>query len=113
MMCSFLLGIAASVHISIEGDYNKIHPTARVECNRYITGIYYNSIEKASVYAGLKQHFTDDLYIEGGVVDGYQHDMEIVPFARLVYKNYFISPIYENNTDKTGIVAGVQFYLGD
>ena len=113
MDCGFLLGMALSAHVGLEGDYNKLHPHARVQCDSYISGVYYNSEERASVYAGFEKELAKDLTIEFGAVDGYQYEKEIIPFGRIKYKNYFLTPAYENGSEKTGLVLGVEFMLGD
>jgi len=112
LICSFLAGVALSAHINFENEYNNVHPHARVECDNFITGVYYNSEERASVYAGVEKKFTDNFSIEAGVVDGYQYETEIVPFTRIKYRNYYIAPAYEHGSEKTGVVFGVEFMLG-
>lgn len=113
MACGFLIGVALSAHIGLEGEYNNIHPHGRVQCKSYISGVYYNSEERASFYAGFEKQLLRDLTIEIGVVDGYQYDKEIAPYGRIKYKNYFIAPAYENNFENIGAVIGIEFLLGD
>lgn len=113
MSCGFLLGVAASIHIGLENEYNKLHPHARVQCDSYISGVYYNSEERASFYAGIEKELAKDLTIELGIVDGYTYETELVPFARVKYRNFFITPAYENGSENVGAVLGVEFLLGD
>lgn len=113
MACGLILGMAVSAHIGLENEYNRLHPHARVQCDSYISGVYYNSEERASFYAGFEKELLEDLTIEVGVVDGYQYEKEIVPYGRVKYKNYFIAPAYENGSENIGAVIGIEFLLGD
>lgn len=113
MICKYLAGIALSAHLGVSEDLNEIHPQARVECGSYVSGIYYNSYEKPSIYAGfetqiLKDH---DLSVEYGIVDGYSmnHDKDIIPFVRFKYKYFFATPLIEDN----GAVIGIEYFIGD
>ena len=49
------MGLALSLHIQLNGDYNHLHPYVGVESEKgYIAGAYYNSIDKLSLYTGYK-----------------------------------------------------------
>lgn len=113
MICKYLAGIAVSAHLGISEDLNKSHPQARLKCDSYISGLYLNSYNKPSIYAGfetqiLKEH---DLSIEYGIVDGYStyYNKDIIPFVRLKYKYFFATPLIEHN----GAVIGVEYFIGD
>ena len=52
--------------------------------------------------------FADNITLDVGAVTGYVYD--IVPMARLRYKDFFVMPAFEVD-NKTGLVFGVQFNL--
>ena len=82
------MGLALSLHIQLNGDYNHLHPYVGVESEKgYIAGAYYNSIDKISLYTG----YLDDP----------------VPMARLNYKEMFMMPAVED--ERVGFVLGVDF----
>ena len=112
MFCNYLIGLALSVHINSTKNFNEIHPQGRMECGNYVSGIYLNSLEKPSIYAGFKNKFYNDLHVEYGIVDGYYGlgKKDIVPFLKLNYKNYFLTPTFD---DDIAIVIGVEYFLGD
>ena len=43
MMNCLAIGLALSMHIGLQGDYNQAHPYATCETDKTITGVYYNS----------------------------------------------------------------------
>lgn len=75
------------------------------ETENVVGGVYYNSLDKWSIVGAYKFRFTDDLSLDVGAVTGYHYD--IVPMARLRYKNLFVMPALED--DRTGLVVGLQF----
>lgn len=108
-----LFGLALSTHLGFGSGYNEIHPHARLENNSFVAGMYYNSEEKVSVYAGIEIEKERWGY-EFGLVSGYG-DGEIIPFIRSTYNisdkiNFFITPGYEtkNNEKSLGMVIGVE-----
>ena len=103
MSCLSLL-FAMSLHMGLEGDYNSYHPHARCEKNNLISGVYYNSEDRISSYAGLKYGG-----FELGLVTGYTNN-DIVPMIRYKKNNFFIAPAYENN-GLSGIIAGLEFKI--
>ena len=45
-MNCLLVGLALSLHIGLENNYNQVHPYVMCEKNQIITGAYYNSLDK-------------------------------------------------------------------
>jgi len=103
-MSCLAIGLALSMHVGLANDYNQIHPYATCETDKTITGVYYNSLEKLSLFGAIKYKLTDELLLDVGIVTGYVYD--VVPMARLRYKNIFIMPAIEEDT--TGLVLGIQ-----
>jgi hypothetical protein len=103
-MSCLAIGLALSMHVGLASDYNQIHPYAKCETDKTITGVYYNSLEKLSLFGAIKYKLTDELLLDVGIVTGYVYD--VVPMARLRYKNIFIMPAIEEDT--TGLVLGIQ-----
>lgn len=103
---SITLGLALSLHLGFEGEYNSIHPHLRYNVDNYIAGVYYNSEENVSTYVG-KRFEHNDFGLEVGAVTGYT-TAPVVPYARVTYDNFFIAPGVEEN-DNTGVVLGYEF----
>ena len=99
------LGIALTLHIGLQDDYNNMHPYLMCEKNQIITGLYYNSLNKVSVVLAKEYDLTDDLKLDVGIVSGYVYD--VAPMVRLKYKNLFLMPALED--DRTGLVFGYQY----
>lgn len=112
-MCNFLIGAALSLHIGLAEEYNEVHPNARVECGNYISGLYYNSINKVSAYAGWRLDLSENITAEVGLVDGYDKADTIKPMLKFNYDNYFIMPTFEESSGRGGVVLGVEFFIGD
>ena len=104
-MSCLAIGLALSLHVGLANDYNQKHPYLMCETENVIGGVYYNSLDKWSVVGGVKYDLTNDITLDVGVVTGYHYD--VVPMARLRYKNLFIMPALED--DRTGVVVGFQF----
>jgi hypothetical protein len=112
----FALGL--SMHVGLEGDYNEVHPHVRFIEDGAIAGVYYNSVDRLSVYAG---HRVDmgDAGIEFALVTGYPAYGTIAPFVRGTYDfgdnvRAFVSPAvesYGNNNSDIGVVFGIEFSL--
>ena len=75
------------------------------ETENVVGGVYYNSLDTWSLVGGYKYQITDDLSLDVGAATGYHYD--VVPMARLRYKNLFIMPALED--DRAGLVFGFQF----
>ena len=101
---SITAGIALSLHIGLLGSYNSIHPYASYDNNKFIAGIYYNSVERISIYGGVKYKFSKDTSLELGLVSGYNDN--VIPMAKLNHKQFYVMPAAD---EKVGIVIGIQF----
>lgn len=109
-----LIGLALSLHLGLQEKYNNLHPQIRLQYQDIISGIYYNSEDKLSVYAGLE--FKKGLWShELGIVSGY--DSELQPFVRTTYAildntKLFVAPAIENVDGKqsVGVVLGIEFW---
>jgi len=105
-----VFSIALSAHLGLHGDYNSIHPHARYQHDSFIAGAYYNSEYAISPYVGVEIELGKDTTVELGAVGGYS-TADVLPYARLKYKDYFISPAYENynGRESIGAVLGIEF----
>jgi predicted porin len=101
---SITAGIALSLHIGLLGSYNSIHPYASYDNDKFIAGIYYNSVERISIYGGVKYKFSKDTSLELGLVSGYNDN--VIPMAKLNHKQFYVMPAAD---EKVGIVIGIQF----
>jgi hypothetical protein len=106
-MNCLVLGIALSMHVGLQNDYNQAHPYLMCEKNEIITGVYYNSLSKPSLVLAKEYSLSDDLKVDLGLVTGYVYD--VVPMFRVRYKNLFMMPALED--DRSGLVFGIQFDL--
>ena len=106
-MSCLVLGIALSMHVGLQNDYNQTHPYLMCEKNEIITGVYYNSLSKPSLVLAKEYSLSDDLKVDLGLVTGYVYD--VVPMFRVRYKNLFMMPALED--DRSGLVFGIQFDL--
>lgn len=102
---SITAGIALSLHIGLLGSYNSIHPYASYDNDKCIAGIYYNSVERISIYGGVKYKFSKDTSLELGLVSGYNDN--VIPMAKLNHKQFYVMPAAD---EKVGIVIGIQFW---
>jgi len=105
MSCLSLL-VALSLHIGLEGDYNSVHPHGRCTIDNYISGAYYNSEEKVSLYVGKKIE-----NLEVGLVTGYS-GADVVPMLRYIKDGWFVAPAYETSGN-VGIAIGYEFKIGE
>jgi hypothetical protein len=104
----FLFGIAMSIHLGLDNDYNQMHPYFRAEYEEMFAGVYYNSLEKTSLYIGTERELGSDISVELGVVSGYKKDpIDIIPMVRLKYKQWFVMPAIED--ENKGAVIGYEF----
>tara|TARA_X000001382_G_scaffold118994_1_gene99511 strand:- start:462 stop:770 length:309 start_codon:yes stop_codon:yes gene_type:complete len=97
--------LAFSYHLFGEAyDLNYIHPHVRYESeSSIIAGAYYNSEYRTSIYLGKKLND----HIEVAFVTGYNDT--IVPYVRINYDNFFVSPaVYP---DSVGAVIGYEVKL--
>jgi hypothetical protein len=104
-MNCLLVGLALSLHVGLENNYNQVHPYVMCEKNQIITGAYYNSLDKVSLVLAKEFNLSDELTLDLGIVSGYVYD--VAPMIRLKYKNLFLMPALED--DRTGLVFGYQY----
>jgi len=102
-------GLALSTHIGLQGDYSSLHPYIKAENNDYIAGMYYNSEDRVSLFAGKQFVFDDKTSVELGLVSGYT-SKDVLPMLKLNYDKFFVAPAYEEHNGKRyGTTVGVQF----
>lgn len=103
-------GVAISLHLFLNGDYNPIHPYAQLEKNDWALGAYYNSESTVSGYVSKTYELGNDYEVELGVVTGYS-DTAILPMVRLRKGDVFVMPAMEtwNGEKNVGLVIGYQF----
>jgi hypothetical protein len=106
-MNCLVLGIALSMHVGLQDDYNQTHPYLMCETGEIITGAYYNSLDKVSLVAAKEYSLSDDLKVDLGLVTGYTYD--VIPMFRVRYKDFFMMPALED--DRGGLVFGIQIDL--
>jgi len=102
----FIFALALSQHLGFEKEYNYIHPHFRMSYENIIGGVYYNSLEKLSVYGGIRREF-GDFGLETAMVTGYRDHPTL--YTRGTYKDFYISPAFEGDT--VGLVIGYEFVL--
>ena len=92
-MCKLFLALAFSFHVSSIETYkmNVVHPNVGMECQRYETGIFYNSESEVSVYIGKKFTVTPHSYVETGIVSGYK-TLPVLPYVRYIHGHFFMFP---------------------
>lgn len=103
-------GVAISLHLFLNGEYNPIHPYVRAETTNIAAGIYLNSESTLSSYISKDFELINDYVLEVGAVTGYS-DAKIMPFLRVKKDNFFIAPVQEtwHHEKNYGIVIGYQF----
>lgn len=104
------LGLALSMHLSFEQDYNRVHPHIRLQQDNFIAGAYYNSEETLSAYSGIELS-KGNWSQEFGLVTGYS-DADLLPYFRTSYNTsnnskIFAAPAFENGN--LGLVLGIEF----
>ena len=87
--CLSLL-VAVSMHMGLEGNYNGIHPHARCQIDNTITGIFYNSEESFSIYAGKEFDIDKYVKLEIGIATGKLHARGPVGAAQLTSFKYLV-----------------------
>ena len=99
------LALGISIHLGLAQSYNEIHPHIRYIEQGYMAGVYYNSVENISAYAGYRWEF-NDFGLEAAAVTGYP-EADVVPYVRGTYKDFFVAPAIEDGT--VGAVVGYEF----
>lgn len=111
MLKCLAIGIALTGHLGLEYEYNQVHPYAVCETDKTVVGTFYNSLDKWSITAGLKQKLGEDTHLEYGIASGYDYNgQDVVPMIRLRHKQWFVMPTVENE-DNVGLVIGWQFEI--
>lgn len=113
-MEQFVWAIALSTHVGLEGDYNSFHPHVRFLEDGAIAGVYYNSMERLSAYAGYRLE-SGSAGLEVALATGYTEFGPVAPYIRGTYDitdNFraFASTGFEEtgNSLNTGAVVGVE-----
>ena len=103
-------GIAISLHLFLQGDYNPIHPYAQLEQQSVAAGAYLNSESNVSLYLSKTFELGKGYELEVGAVTGYSTG-NVLPMVRLKKDKLFIAPAVEvwDGKKSVGIVAGIQF----
>jgi len=107
--CLSLL-MAVSMHIGLEGEYNSFHPHARCQIDNTLTGVFYNSEDSISFYAGKEFEIDRFVRLEIGLATGYSAG-DVVPFMRYTDRGWFIAPSYEYDEKNIGLVLGYEWKL--
>lgn len=113
----FIFSLALSTHLGLQNSYNEVHPHVRFIEDGAIAGVYYNSVEHISWYAGYRiEH--EKFGTELAIVTGYEDFGAIAPYLRTTYDlnnntRLFASPTleYKNNDKNVGIVLGIELQL--
>jgi len=111
---NLLLSLATTMHFGFEGEYNNIHPHARLESDAYSIGAYLNSENNISPYISYSLEL-ESYNLEFGLVGGYL--APVVPLVRLNKSlsnsiDIFVSPGFENNAiNSPKIVLGLEIKL--
>ena len=96
------LGLALTLHLNMNQDYNEFHPYGRFSYQDYNIGAFYNSEKRISYFTSTNINLDNNVDVEIGLVSGYRKD--ITPLVRLRYGTFFMMPGIEN--DNVGIVVG-------
>lgn len=104
-------GVAISLHLFLQGDYNPIHPYAQLEQQSVAAGIYLNSETNVSLYLSKTYEIGKGYELEIGAVTGYSYYGDVMPMMRVKKDNFFVAPVAEkwNGKDNVGLVVGYQF----
>ena len=118
LLTALTLSMGVSVHVGLDNEYNETHPHIRYQNEQFITGVYYNSENKISMYGGYRLEPKQNFGVEFAIVSGYDHFGPAAPFVRGTYDidsnvRVFVSPVAEKNGDETnaGIVFGVEIKI--
>lgn len=104
MVENLIFSIALSTHIGFSGDFNNMHPRLTYKQQDYITGVYYNSESRPSVFVG-REIVTGPFTLEVGVVSGYS-DYPVAPMVKLNYGKFFVAPAVSDGIP--GLVTGIE-----
>jgi len=115
-MEQIIWSLAFTSHIGFASDYNSIHPHVRYTDDNFITGAFYNSERRISLYAGYRFEPTERIGIEVSVTTGYQAFDGVMPQIRGTYQTdekniiLFAAPSAEkiDETINIGLVVGIE-----
>jgi len=118
MFEGMILALGLSMHTGLANDYNEFHPHIRFIEDGVISGVYHNSIDRTSFYAGYRMEM-GDAGIEFAGVTGYPAFGDVAPFIRATYDlgdsiRMFATPAVENYSDydaRIGVVLGFEFMI--
>lgn len=100
--------MAFTLHINQNTNYNGIHPYAYLTKNDYNVGLFYNSLEQVSLFSSKKFYIGNSgLNVEVGAATGYETD--VVPMARINYKNVYFMPYKDDNEIKPIVGFAMDF----
>jgi hypothetical protein len=104
-------GVAISLHLFLNGEYNPIHPHVRLESPSITSGVYLNSTKNISFYLSKTFDINKDYELEIGAVTGYESHGLVIPMVRIKKGNFFISPVIEKWDDEKnpGLLVSYQF----
>jgi len=107
--------IALTSHLGLHGDYNEIHPHVRFVEDGAIAGVYFNSMERLSLYAGHRIE-SGNAGLELALTTGYQEFGPIAPHVRGTYNlgdntRVFVGSAFEkkNSDVNFGAIIGLEF----
>ena len=105
-----LWSLGLSLHLGLVGDLNPIHPHVRINNNGVIAGVYYNSLDVVSTYAGYRYEY-NQFGVETAAVTGYNNS--VTPYIRGTYDSgkirFYAAPGIENNN--VGVVIGLEIVI--
>lgn len=83
-----------SVHINAEQEYNERNPGLGIDYRTWIAGVYRNSLDNVSVYAGKSFELSQHFGIKAGLVTGYDDPVSpmIAGYARVSHFEVVIIP---------------------
>ena len=97
--------IALSAHLGMSGNFNSVHPTITYEKNTVISGIFYNSESRPSLFLAQSREYKK-YTIATGIVTGYSGS-DILPMIKINRGKFFVTPGYANGD--AGMVVGYEF----
>lgn len=105
----FFYGIALSLHLGMEGEYQPLHPNVGLSYNNFMVGAYYNSESNVSYYLAYEYEISENTSVELGLVEGYSIN-PVIPMLKVNYKYFFIVPAVEkyNGEINPGMVIGIE-----
>jgi len=97
--------IALSAHLGMSGDFNSVHPTITYKKDNVISGIFYNSESRPSLFLAQSREYKK-YTIAAGVVTGYSV-ADVLPMIKINRGGFFVAPGYANGD--AGVIVGYEF----